>query len=77
MAREQDINFMGKFVLKRGSKFGPRAAQTQSKNARVRPGLLDIPIERPVGAKHWYGVLVGLAKVINALPVNAEKCLSV
>ena len=37
--------------LKRGSKFGPWAAQTHSKNARVRPGLLDIPIERPVRMK--------------------------
>ena len=34
LAREQDINFMGKFFLKRGSKFGPPAAQTHSKNAR-------------------------------------------
>ena len=36
-----------------------------------------LPLQAAKGAKHWYEVLVGLARVTNALPVNARKCLSV
>ena len=32
---------------------------------------------KPKGAKGWYIVPVGLARVTNVLPGNAEKCLSV